>query len=67
MNYNVEPELCRKCGCCATISVSVLVLLSADLNAANESSLVLTLAVRDGDGYGSEEQEAGTKQVNPHD
>ena len=27
----------------------------------------LTLAVRDGDGYGSEEQEAGTKQVNPHD
>ena len=27
----------------------------------------LTLAVRDGDGYGSEEQEAGTSQVNPDD
>ena len=27
----------------------------------------LTLAVRDGDGYGSEEQEAGASQVNPHD
>ena len=27
----------------------------------------LTLAVRDGDGYGSEEQEAGTGQVSPHD
>ena len=42
LNYNVEPELCRKCGCCATISVSVLALLAADLTAANESSLVLT-------------------------
>ena len=27
----------------------------------------LTLAVRDGDGYGNEQQEAGTSQVNPHD
>lgn len=26
----------------------------------------LTLAVHDGDGYGSEEQEAGARQVNPH-
>ena len=67
MDYDVEPEICRKCGCCATISVSALALLAAEINAANEFSLVLTLAVRDGDGYGSEEQEAGTKQVNPHD
>ena len=63
----LSQKLSRKCGCFVTISASALVLLSAEINAANEFSLVLTLAVRDGDGYGSEEQEAGTSQVNPHD
>ena len=42
VNYNVEPEICRKCRCCVTISASALALLAAEINAANESSLVLT-------------------------
>ena len=29
--------------------------------------VLLTLAVPGGDGYGSEKQEAGASQVNPHD
>ena len=63
----LSQKLSRKCGCFVTISASALVLLAAEINAANEFSLVLTLAVRDGDGYGNEQQEAGTSQVNPHD
>jgi len=38
----LSQKLSRKCGCFATISASALVLLAAEINAANESSLVLT-------------------------